>query len=318
MKAIQLHNYGTSKDLKIEEINKPTITDDQVLVKVYAASVNQFEIKLASGAMKDIMPLHFSWIPGSDFAGVIEAVGKNVTGFKAGDEVYGNTAAAGGYAEYLAADTDKIALKPASLDWVQAASIPVVALTAYQAMFLHGKLEAGQTVLIHGAAGGVGAYAVQFAKNAGAKVVATSSTGDRDFVRSLGAEKVIDYKNEKFEDHVQDADLVLDTIGGDTQQRSYAVLKKGGRLVATSQPPKKEDAEKYGVNAMMMQMKANSEDLNEIAVLFANGNLKVDIAKIYSLDRASEAWDAIAPNISKDKSGAGEKIGHGKAVLKIG
>ena len=195
MKAIKLKEYGSAENLQLEETEMPSITDEQVLVKIYAASVNQFEIKIASGIMKELFPIEFPWIPGSDFAGVVEKVGKNVDSFKAGDEVYGNSGKFGAYAEYIAADTDKIAAKPAPLDFEQAASVPVVALTAYQGLFKHGKLQSGQTVLIHGAAGAVGAYAVQFAKNAGAKVIATSSAEDKNFVKSLGADQVIDYKN---------------------------------------------------------------------------------------------------------------------------
>jgi NADPH:quinone reductase-like Zn-dependent oxidoreductase len=315
MKAIKLKEYGSGENLRLEETEKPEITDDQVLVKIYAASVNQFEIKVASGVMKEMFPIELPWIPGSDFSGVVKKIGKNVTSFKEGDEVYGN--AAGTYTEYVAADEDKIAVKPAPLDFEQAASVPVVAMTAYQGLFKHGKLESGQTVLIHGAAGAVGAYAVQFAKNAGAKVIATSSVEDKNFVKSLGADQVIDYKNEKFEELVKDADLVLDVIGGETQKKSYAVLKKGGTLIATSQPPAKEDAEKYGVNAKMMNMQATTENLNEIAVLFGNGSLRVDIAKVYPLEKAGEAWDAIGQNIRKDGSKPTEKIGHGKAILKI-
>ncbi len=315
MKAIKLKEYGSGENLQAEETAKPEVPDNGVLVKIYAASVNQFEIKVASGAMKEMFPIELPWTPGSDFAGVVEQVGKNAGSFKIGDEVYGN--AGGTYAEYVVADEDKIAVKPAPLDFEQAASVPVVAMTAYQGLFKHGKLESGQTILIHGAAGAVGAYAVQFAKNAGATVIATSSAEDKNYVKSLGADRVIDYKNEKFEELVKDADLVLDVIGGETQKKSFAVLKKGGTLVATSQPPSPEEAEKFGVNAKMMNMRPTTENLNEIAVLFGNGSLRVDIAKVYPLDKAGEAWDAIGQNIRKDGSKPTEKIGHGKAVLKV-
>lgn len=314
MKAIQLKEYG--EGLQVSDVEKPEITEDQVLVKVHAASVNQLEIKIASGAMKDFFPVELPWTPGADFAGVVERAGSN-TGFKEGDEVYGNSIKGGAYAEYIAADGDKTALKPAPLDLAQAASVPVVAMTAYQGLFKHGGLKSGQTVLIHGGAGAVGAYAVQLAKNAGAVVIATSSAEDKAFVKSLGADQVIDYKNEKFEELVKDIDLVLDVIGGETQQKSFAVLKKGGTLIATSQPPSPEEAEKYGVHAKMMNMQATTENLNEIAVLFGNGRLRVDVAKVYSLEDAGAAWAAIGQNIQKGGAKAGEKIGHGKAVLKV-
>lgn len=314
MKAIQLKEYEA--DLEINDIEKPEINDDQVLVKVHAASVNQLEIKIGSGAMKEFFPVDLPWTPGADFAGVVEKAGKD-SGFKEGDEVYGNSVTGGAYAEYIAADAGKTAVKPAPLDFEQAASVPVVAMTAYQGLFKHGKLESGQTVLIHGGAGAVGAYAVQLAKNAGAVVIATSSAEDKAFVKSLGADQVIDYKNEKFEDLVKDIDLVLDVIGGETQQKSFAVLKKGGTLIATSQPPGKDDAEKYGVHAKMMNMQATTENLNEIAVLFGNGSLRVDVAKTYPLEKAGEAWAAIGQNIKKDGAKPTEKIGHGKAVLKV-
>jgi NADPH:quinone reductase-like Zn-dependent oxidoreductase len=316
MKAVRLHEFGGAENLKIEETDQPSFTDSQVFVKVYAASVNQFEIKVASGNMQKMVPVELPFIPGSDFAGVIEQVGKNVTGFKVGDEVYGQSANFGAYAEYLVAESKSIALKPKSLDWVQAASVPVVALTAYQGLFLHGHLKAGQTVLIHGAAGAVGAYAVQLAKNGGAHVMATASGVDVDFLHRMGAEKVFAYETDKFEDQLQGVDLVLDLIGGETQQRSYAVMKEGGKLVATSQPPSQEEAQQHGVSAMMMNMQANTEDLNELAVLIDEGILHIDVAKVYPMEEVAEAWKAIAGNISKDGT-KGKKIGHGKAVLKI-
>ncbi len=227
MKAIVLHDYGF-EHLRYEDAPTPQAGLGEVLVRLHAASVNQIDAGKASGAVRQFMPLTFPWIPGGDFAGTVEAVGAGVTTFQPGAEVYGTVAAGGNspawggaYAQYIAVPAATIAVKPASLSFAEAAAVPVAALTAWQAVRQVAQLQASQTVLIHGGAGAVGAFAVQFAHQLGAWIIATAAAEDLDFVRSLGADEVLDYKGTRFEDQVKDVDVVLDLVGGDTQVRSY-------------------------------------------------------------------------------------------------
>jgi NADPH:quinone reductase-like Zn-dependent oxidoreductase len=194
MKAIRIHEYGGPEKLREEDVPEPRAESGQVLVRVHAASVNPIDYKLASGVMRQIMPLEFPWIPGGDFSGVVEAVGAGVTGFKKGDVVYGDTPGGGAYTQQLGTSASVVAPKPSKLSHIEAASVPLAGQTAWQALFDHGRLERGQTVLIHGGSGGVGAFAVQLAHWKGAKVLATGSAENADFLRSLGADMAIDYK----------------------------------------------------------------------------------------------------------------------------
>jgi len=323
MKAIQLPHYGAADQLRYEEIPTPRAGPGQVLVRVRAAAVNPLDSKIASGALQQLMPLTFPWTPGNDFAGTVEAVGAGVTTVKPGQQVYGTGSAGGAYAEYFVAAAETVAPKPTTLSFVEAASVPVGALTAWQGLTRGGQLKAGQTVLIHGGAGAVGAYAVQFAHQLGAHVIATAAAEDLDFVRSLGADEVIDYHATRFETVVQDMDVVFDLVGGDTQQRSFAVLKPGGYLVATSQPPSAEEAAKHGVHGVMFQMKPSAEDLARVARQLDAGTLKIDVARTYPLAQAGQAWadstrhhpapggaPAAGPPVAAPKP-------HGKIVLEV-
>jgi NADPH:quinone reductase-like Zn-dependent oxidoreductase len=216
----------------------------------------------------------------------------------------------GAYAEYVAANPQKISLKPVSVSFAEAASIPVVAQTAWQGLFTHAHLKQGQTILIHGGAGAVGGYAVQFAHQAGAKVIVTASGADRNFLKSLGADEVIDYKTERFESLVNGVDAVFDLVGGETQQRSYAVLKQGGHLVAVNQPPSPEEAKKHQVSAVMMDMKPSTEGLKHIADLIDSGKIRTDVAEVFPLEKAAESWSGMA-------APSGQKNKHGKIVLTV-
>ncbi|HEY8750247.1 MAG TPA: NADP-dependent oxidoreductase [Tepidisphaeraceae bacterium] len=290
MKAIRVHAYGGVEKLVYEDAAIPVPQGGQVLIKVHAASVNPFDHKVASGAFAKFIPLKLPYIPGADFSGVVEALGANVSGFKIGDPVYGNSQPVGAYAQFVAAPATTIARKPKTLTHPQAASVPTASQTAWQALFDHGHLEPGQTVLIHAAAGGVGSFAVQFAHWKGAKVLATASAANADFVRSLGANQVIDYKATRFETVAKDIDLVLDLMGGDTQTRSFTILKSGGRLIATTQPPSKEEATRRGVTAEMMEMKASTAGLTQIANLLDSGAIKTIVGKSFPLANVAEAW----------------------------
>ncbi|AMR29381.1 hypothetical protein A0257_21295 [Hymenobacter psoromatis] len=319
MKALQLHDYGSADDLRYEEIPTPQAGPGEVLVRVRAASVNPIDIVLASGVMRQHMPLTFPWIPGLDFAGTVEAVGAGVTTLAPGTAVYGTNSAGGAYADYLVAPADAVAPKPASRSFAEAASVPVVALTAWQGLMRAGQLRAGQTVLIHGGAGAVGAYAVQFAHQLGARVIATASGSDLDFVRSLGADEVLDYRATPFETVVHDVDVVFDLVGGDVQQRSFGVLKPGGYLVAVNQPPSAEEAARYGIHGVMFGMKPSAEDLARMARQLDAGILQTNVARTYPLAQAGQAWASSphyhpAPGTATGPPAPAPKV-HGKMVL---
>lgn len=311
MKAIVINNYGDSSVLKYEEVPVPEIKKNQVLVKVFAASVNHFDIKVTAGMMKDWLSLSFPWTPGYDFAGIIESVGSEVTGLKKGDKVYGNSNG-GSYAEYAAVKSSTVVLKPEILSFTEAASVPLVGETAWQAIHTHAELKSGQRILIHGAAGAVGAYAVQFAKAVNAVVYANSEGKDKDYLKSLSADVVIDYQTQDFTTIAKDIDVVIDLIGGETQKRSYQVLKRGGRLVSTIGISTQEEADKYGVKAIGMSMERSGEDLKKISGLISAGKLKWNVEMVLPLKDAKKGWDIL---LRKDPSLP--KISHGKIVLEV-
>jgi len=242
-------------------------------------------------------------IPGWDVSGVVEAVGAGATRLKAGDEVYSrpDLSRDGTYAEYVVVRESEVALKPKSIDHLTAAAIPLAALTAWQALYDAAKVSAGQKVLIHGAAGGVGCFAVQLAKLRGAHVIATASKKNHDFLRSLGVSECIDYNTTKFEDVVHDADVVLDTITGETMERSWQVLKKGGILVSILEPPKPEKAAAHGVRCHHTFVQPSVEELNELAKLVDSGKLKVIIEKVYPLSEARAAQESNATGHTRGK-----------------
>lgn len=293
MTAVRFHEYGDASVLQVESVPRPELGADKVLVRLYAVSINPLDWKLRQGFMKDMMPLRFPFTPGGDFAGIVESVGSGVTGFAVGDTVFGRVdpVIGGAYAEYVAASPDDLAPKPESMSFVDAASVPVVAMTAWQSIFDIGGLSTGQTILIHGGAGGVGLFAVQLAKTKGATVYATCSEADKSFVKSLGADTVIDYKNERFEEIAKNIDVVLDTVGGETQERSWGVLKPGGMLVATTAPPSPEKAVAHGVRAAMVQVTPTAALLAEIAGLLADGSVKTEVGKTFPLAEVGAAHE---------------------------
>src|SRR5215471_2339159 len=261
MKAVRVHTYGGPEVLRFEDAPRPTPGSGELLVKVHAASVNPIDWKVRAGYMKDYIPLPLPFIPGWDVSGVVEAVGAGVTKFTKGDEVYARPDVAhhgGGYAEYVVVKETETALKPKSIDHVHAATIPVGAVTAWRALFDTAGLKKGQKVLIHGAAGGVGSFAAQLAKWKGAYVIGTASTRNQAFLRELGVDEPIDYEKTRFEDVVHDVDVVLDPIGGETQNRSWTVLKKGGILVSIVVQPSADEAAKHGVRSAFISAQAGS------------------------------------------------------------
>jgi NADPH:quinone reductase-like Zn-dependent oxidoreductase len=289
VKAVTIRNYGGPEQLRYEEVLAPQAGPGQVLVRVHAASINPVDYKVASGAFRALGSLTFPWIPGSDLSGVIVGVGPGATGFADGTPVFGHCPS-GAYAELAVAPAATVARKPEAVTHVEAASIPIAAQTAWQALFDHGQLQAGQSVLIHAAAGGVGSFAVQLARWKGATVIGTASADNADYVRSLGADRVIDYRTTPFDTAVKDVDLVLDAVGGEVQRRSSAVLRRGGRLVSIVGPPPEDEAQKHGVDAVLFRMQPSTALLEQLAKLMVEGVIRSVVSKTYPLSQAREAW----------------------------
>ena len=292
MKAICFHEYGGPEVLKYENVPRPEPQHGQVLIQVRAAAVNPVDWKIREGWLASMIPLQFPTIAGTDVAGVVMATGQGVTDFRVGQDVYGFVGiGSGAYAEYTTSGIETIALQPRTLDYVQAASVPLVATTAWQALFEAGGLKEGQTVLVHGGAGGVGTFAVQLAKMKGAYVLATASSQNVEFVKGLGADEVIDYTTTRFETVAHHVDVVLDVIGGETEQRSWGVLKPGGILVSTLGPPSQEDAAKHRVRAAFVQAQPTAGLLKEIARLLDSGQIKPNVGKMFPMEQARQAQE---------------------------
>lgn len=292
MKAIQMKSYGGADVLSYDDVPTPEPQADEVLVRIYAAPINPIDWKIREGYMQGWLQHQLPLIPGSEFSGVVAAVGADVSAFKAGDEIYGycSLARCGAYAEFIAVKETEIAAKPVNIDFNHAAAIPVGALTAWQAFAMAG-LSAGQTVLIHAAAGGVGSLAVQIAKARGAHVIGTASARNAEFVKSLGADEVIDYTTTKFEEVVKDMDVVFDLIGGETQARSFGVLKTGGWLISAVGPPSQEESEKHGVKSAMIMVQPNAVEMKEMTALVEAGKLKTFVETVLPLSEARQAHE---------------------------
>src|SRR5882757_3133292 len=266
MKAVRLLEYGGQ--LVFNDVPTPAIARDEILVKIKSTAVNHLDLVKASGTARQILPIDLPWIPGHEFSGVVEQIGSDVAAYAPGDAVFAANETGGAYAEYLAVKPAAIARKPSNLSFEEAASVPVASQTAWQGLFTHGHLEKGQTILIHGGAGAVGSYAVQLASNVGAIVIATASGGDAACLESLGAGRVIDYREAQFEKVLQEkVDLVFDLIGGETQKRSFLVLKEGGHLVAATQPVSHEETATHRVSGAMMRLAPSGDALGRIARL---------------------------------------------------
>jgi NADPH:quinone reductase-like Zn-dependent oxidoreductase len=293
--------------LVFSDVATPTMARDEILVKVKSTAVNHIDLVKASGTARQILPIDLPWIPGHEFSGVVEQIGSDVAADAPGDAVFG-TSAMGAYAEYLAVKPAVIARKPSNLSFEEAASVPVASQTAWQGIFTHGHLEKGQTILIHGGAGAVGGYAVQFASQAGATVIATASRADEAYLTSIGASRVIDYRAVQFEKVLREkVDVVFDLIGGDTQQGSFLVLKEGGHLVAATQPVPQEETARHRVSGAMMRLAPSADGLGRIARLLEEGTIRPDVATVYALRDAARAW----------KDMAATPRSHGKLVLRV-
>ncbi|HEY2382470.1 MAG TPA: NADP-dependent oxidoreductase [Terriglobia bacterium] len=304
MKAIRIHEYGDSGALQVEDVPRVTISDDQILVRVRDAGVNPVDWKIRQGYLKQVMSASFPLTMGQDFAGEVVESGTSVKRFAIGDRVFGF--GHGTYAEYAAASESAVAAMPKSMDDVTAAALPTAGLTALQLIRDHAQANPGMTILIHGAAGGVGSFAAQIAKNLGAKVIGTATGDDIEYLESLGIDEIVDYKKERFEDKANEMDAVVDLVGGDTFKRSFAVVKKGGVLITTVQQVDEAAAKRSGIRAVHMVMRRNAVDLAELAALVESGAVKPRLAQTMSLDEAKKA---------QELSETGKT--HGKVVLKV-
>jgi NADPH:quinone reductase-like Zn-dependent oxidoreductase len=293
MQAIRIHNYGGPEVLRYEEVPRPQVGVGELLVRVHAAGVDPLDCKVRAGELKELIQHKVPLIPGWDMSGVVEEVGPGVSQFKRGDAVFAlaDLTRDGAYAQYIAVSEAALALKPESLYHVRAAATPVSALTAWRALFDLGHLQYGQRILIHGGSGGVGHFAGQLAKWKGAYVIATASTKNQELLRKLGADETIDYTTQKFEEVADEVDLVLDTIGGDTQERSWRVLNKGGALISLVQSPSEQKARRFGVRGIMCSIQPDGAQLSKIAQLIDSGKLKPIIDRILPLSEARRAHE---------------------------
>ncbi|NQT64286.1 MAG: NADP-dependent oxidoreductase [Candidatus Marinimicrobia bacterium] len=301
MKAAVIREYGTP--IEISDVPQPALLADSVLIEVHAASVNPVDEFVQAGYLREMMPLTFPFTMGFDLSGVVVEVGDQVSKFKKGDEVFSrpNGMQAGTIAEYAVIKEEELAIKPANISHQEAASIPLVGLTAWQAMVTKGNLQKGQKVLIHAGAGGVGTLAIQMAKHLGAEVATTTSAVNAEMVKTLGANVVIDYKTQKFEEELSDYDLVLDMMGGEILEKSFKILKKGGCLISIKGEDSKGLAEQYGVRFEAFFMWPSGEMLSQLAQLISEGALKPVIDRTFSIDQVQEAYGYLQTGRAKGK-----------------
>jgi NADPH:quinone reductase-like Zn-dependent oxidoreductase len=306
MKAARVLRFGPPSVITNDDLPQPAPAAGQLLVRVKAAGVGNWDALIREGKVK-LQPLPL--ILGSELSGIVEAIGMEVSGFKLGDEVYGatNQQFSGAYAEYALPLARMMAKKPKTLNFIEAASAPIVTVTAWQMLFDYARVTAGQTVLILGAAGNVGAYAVQLARQAGLRVVAAASSADLDYLRGLGAGRVVDYKRERWEEALTGVDVVLDTVGGEAQQQSLQVLKRGGILVSIVSPVPETTQQHYGIRAAYFYVEVTTERLHKITELFDSGKLVTHVGSVLPLEEAHIAHEML--------EGAPHK--RGKIVLSI-
>ncbi|HVC36167.1 MAG TPA: NADP-dependent oxidoreductase [Candidatus Dormibacteraeota bacterium] len=310
MKAAQIKQYGGPKVLKtVKNVPKPKIREGFVLVEVYAAAVNPFDWKVRSGLAQSMAQLDFPAILGGDFSGIVTEIGEAVSSVKLGDAVFGQANALGGqgsFADYTLVKAESLASKPQSVDFLTAAALPLTAVSAYQALVENGKLKSGQKILIHGGSGGIGSIAIQLAKHLGAFVATTTDSTGIEYVRNLGADKLIDYKNQDFTKLVKNYDMVYDTVGGQSYQKSYQTLRPGGLIVSMVEQPNQQLMDQYKVTAINQFTQVNTRRLNKVAKLVENAVLRVHIDKVFSLEQAGIALGYLQTGHP-----------HGKVVLKV-
>ena len=308
MKAIRIHAYGGPELMQLEDAPVPTCGAGDLLVRVVAAGINPIDWKIRSGAMAAQIPNSFPLTLGSDAAGIVTAVGGSVTGFELGDAVffYAEFARGGTYAEYVAVDASQVAKKPRTVSFATAAALPMAGQAAWTALIETGRVERGMRVLVHGGAGALGMTAVQLAKEHGAHITATANGDDVALVRSLGADEVIDYRTQRFEQVARDMDIVLDTLGGPTQESSWSTLRRGGLLVATTMPPPPERAAAAGVRAAFIFSSPRGAVLAQLAERVDDGRLRIVVGQEFALADAAQAH----------RMGEAGKA-HGKMILHV-
>jgi NADPH:quinone reductase-like Zn-dependent oxidoreductase len=298
MKSAQFKRYGGNDPIEINRTTPtPTLTASSVLVEIKAAGINPIDWKIREGYMQQMITLQFPSTLGMDFSGVIKQIGEKVVSsdFKQGDEVYGQAGVtnkgSGAFAELALANVDHIAHKPKRLNHLEAAAIPLVGVSAWQALIENMGLSKNQKILIHGGAGGIGSIAIQLAKHIGAYVSTTVNINDNQFVQELGADQTIDYKSQKFEDLLHDYDTVYDTIGSDTYKRSFKVLKKDGIIISMLEQPNSELMQHYGVKATFQFSQVNNERLNKLTQWVDQNNIRINVDRTFPLDETGYALD---------------------------
>ncbi|HQZ58355.1 MAG TPA: NADP-dependent oxidoreductase [Acinetobacter sp.] len=325
MKAIYIERYGNIDGVQHGDLPKPHLQPDDVLIQIHAASINPLDLRVLEGEFKAILPVKFPFILGNDLAGVVVEVGDRIKKFKIGDEVYAKTDQTGAFAEYAVVKASALSLKPRNLSMQQAASLPLVALTSWQAIVEIAKVQTGQKVLIHAGSGGVGTIAIQLAKHLGAVVATTTSGKNADWVKALGADIIVDYKTTDFEDVIQDYDVVFDTQGGKTLEKSLHVLKRGGRVISISGPPDsnfaktinanwllqwiipllswsiRHKAKKRGIEYSFLFMQPNGNQLAEIAQLVESGAIKPVVDQVFDIANTKQALEYVNTGRAKGK-----------------
>lgn len=290
MKAIQYTAFGGSEVIQLNQIEKPIAKDDEVLIKISATTVNPMDMKFRSGSLQKGMPIELPYTPGLDVSGVVESIGNNVKRLQVGDNVFGTTFG-GTYAEYINLNENQLTTQPKNSSYTEAAALAIPLTTAYSILVENAQLKTGEKVLIHGAAGGVGSIALQMAKAIGAYVIGTASGSGLDLIKNLGADEVIDYKSQDFSTVVSNMDVVVDLVGGETQAKSFGVLKNNGKLLSTVHPPSEELAKKFGIDARFVFSKPSFQKLDFGKKLVEEGKIKTQVVKVMNLESAAKAQD---------------------------
>lgn len=303
MKAVVLRSYGGPEVAKVEEAPRPEPKEDEILIRVVAASINPVDVAIRKGYLAELIGNKFPLILGMDAAGIVEKTGAKITRFKAGDPVFAffTLASEGGYGEFAIAKESEAALKPSQVSYAQAAAVGAAGSTAWQALVETAKLSPGQTVLIHGGSGGVGHLAIQIAKARGAKVIATGSTTNQDFLKQMGADVAIDYTTTKFEEVARDVEVVLDSVGGDTLKRTYGVVKKGGIIVSIVDEPLPAELNAHGIRGATLRASPKADVLRELARLMETKKLVPVVSQTFPLADFGKALDQIATRHTRGK-----------------
>jgi NADPH:quinone reductase-like Zn-dependent oxidoreductase len=305
IRAARLEHYGGVDAVRIEDIPIPELESGELLVRVRAAGVNPTDWKIRAGLLQKNIPMRLPATLGGDFSGVVDAVGPAVEGFKAGDEVYGQASllagGSGSFAEFAAAQAGAVSVKPRNVTHTESAALPLAGVAALQALTENLGVSQNQKVLVHGGAGGIGSFAVQLASYLGAHVATTVGTQDISYAKELGADTVVDYKSQEFEEVLHDLDAILDTIGGDTYTRSFKSLKRGGRLASMLEQPRQPLVDEFGVEASMVFARTTTQRLTRLAELVDEGAVKVNIDRTLPLAKAAAALAYLEQGSSRGK-----------------